>query len=88
LVKICILIASEKLSSFIGKLEIWTRRVENGNFANFPMLDSIVLENEKDTIIPDITIHLKRLGESFNGYFSTGNITKTQRWILGPFLYN
>ena len=32
-------------------------------------------------------MHLKLLSESFNGYFSTGNITKTQRWILNPFLY-
>ena len=37
----------------------------------------------KNTVLPD-----KLLSESFNGYFSTGNITKTQRWILNPFLYN
>ena len=71
-----IIMASEKLSSFIGKLEIWIRRVE------------IVVENEKNTIIPDIAIHLKQLSESFNGYFSTGNIPKNERWILDLFLYN
>ena len=56
-----IIICSEKLSSFIAKLEIWIRRVEKGKFANFPLLDSVIAEIEKNTIIPDIVIDLRRL---------------------------
>ena len=76
-----IITISEKLFSFIEKLKIWKCRVENGNFGNFSSLDSIILENEKRTIIPEITMHLQQLSESFHGYFTTGYINKDQRWI-------
>ena len=35
---------SEKLKSFIGKLPLWSHRLQNGNQANFPFLDEIVVE--------------------------------------------
>lgn len=44
------------------------------------LLDSIVLGNVKNIIILDVAIRLKRSGESYNRYFSIGNITvKTQK---------
>lgn len=52
-----IIIACEK-SSYIDKIKIWKFLVENGIFVNFPLLDSIVLKNEKFTIIIKITVHL------------------------------
>ena len=36
--------ASEKLKSFIGKLPLWSRRLQGGNLANFPFLHEIVVE--------------------------------------------
>ena len=53
-----IITATEKLSAFFEKLKIWICRVENGTFANFPLLDEIILENEKITILTEIVIHL------------------------------
>lgn len=83
-----IITASEKLSAFTEKLIIWKRRIESSNFANFPFLDEIILENEKITLILPITTHLQQLSESFQGYFSAGNIDKAQRWIINPFRFD
>ena len=43
-----IMTANQKLSAFIHKLPVWKRRVENCNFANFPNLDSIFVDNQED----------------------------------------
>ena len=77
--------ARETLSAFLEKLKIWNRRVENSNFANFSSLEGIILENEKNSISPDIVMHLEKLSESFDAYFSAGDITEVQRWIIDPF---
>ena len=83
-----IITAREKLSAFTEKLTIWISRVQNGNFANFPLLDDIVLENEKIKISSEVVKYLKRLSKSFHEDFSTGDIEKVQRWILDPFIFN
>ena len=75
-----IIASIEKLTTFLEKLKIWKRRVENGNFANFS------LENEKNSILPDIAMHFEKLSESFDAYFSAGDFTEVQRWI-NPFLH-
>ena len=37
--------ASEKLKFFIGKLPLWSRRLQGGNLANFPFVDEIVVKS-------------------------------------------
>ena len=34
--------AEEKMSVFQRKLKLWQQRLENNNFANFPLLDKVV----------------------------------------------
>ncbi|GBP87338.1 Protein ZBED8 [Eumeta japonica] len=41
--------ASERLKGFLGKLPLWKRRVESGNFANFPMLEELIMQKHKVT---------------------------------------
>ena len=36
--------ASEKLKFFIGKLSLWSCRLQGGNLANFPFLDEIIVK--------------------------------------------
>ena len=38
--------ATEKLKAFLAKLPLWKRRMEAGNYANFPMLEDLFLTNE------------------------------------------
>ena len=61
--------------------------MEIGNFANFSSLDGIIGENEKNSISPDIAMHLEKLSESFHAYLSAGDITEVQRWIIDNFFF-
>lgn len=75
--------AREKLTAFIRKLPIWINRVDKRNFANFPLLEEVLVsDDEKNTIAIDIKNHLEKLSESFDGYFSTGDIGISEKWIL------
>ena len=38
--------AEEHLKAFQKKIELWKRRTENDNFANFPLLDDCISEIE------------------------------------------
>ncbi|KAG6925045.1 zinc finger BED-type containing 8 [Chelydra serpentina] len=81
--------AREKLSAFIRKLPVWIKRVEKRNFTNFPLLEeTVVSENEGMTITTEVTKHLQQLSDSFQGYFSTGDLDVAKKWILDPFLFN
>ena len=33
-------------------------------------------------------MHLEKLSESFDAYFSAGDITEVQRWIIDPFFFD
>ena len=38
--------------------------------------------------MPEILMHLRQLSKSFHVYIFTENISKIQRWILSPFLFD
>ncbi|CAM5083191.1 unnamed protein product [Eretmochelys imbricata] len=79
----------EKLSAFIRKLPVWIKHVEKRNFTNFPFLEeTIVSENEGMTIATEVTKHLQQLSDSFQEYFSTGDLDVAKKWILDPLLFN
>ena len=69
--------ASEKLKCFIGKLPLWSRRLQNGNLANFPFLDEIVVEDGvslQGNVQLEIVAHMKSLSAFFDNYFSPGEL--------------
>ena len=84
-----IMTASEKLSAFIHKLPVWKRRVENFNFANFPNLDNIFVDNQENIqLVDQICTHLGGLMTSFDGYFPNEALNVRDGWIRDPFLFN
>ena len=84
---------SEKLTAFIHKLPVWKRRVEKCNFANFPTLEGIIVdedEQEDMSHVDQICTHLDGLMTSFDDYSSYGdlNVASGGGWIRDPFLFN
>ena len=68
----------DKIRTFIAKLGLWHRRVQQGNAASFPTLD-IALENSKAKLDGELKIevesHLQILKEEFDCYFpDLGNV--------------
>ena len=64
--------AKGKVVAFTRKLQIWSRRVESGNLANFPILDNILIGDDKTLpvgILQEIKDHLEVLRTNFEGYF-------------------
>jgi len=81
--------AKEKLTAFSRKLSIWINRVDKINYANFPLLEEVLVsDDERNNITTEIKDHLQKLSESFEGYFATGDIDISEKWILDPFIYN
>ena len=84
---ISVIHACEKLSAFKEKLQLWIRRVKQGNFVNFPSLQEILKESA--TLHPDlvstIAEHLQILSTAFDGYFSCGELQTCDYWIRHPF---
>ena len=84
-----IMTASQKLSAFIHKLPVWKRRIENCNFANFPNLDSIFVNNQEDLpLVYQICTHLEGLMALFDGYFPNGDLSVRDGWICDRLLFN
>lgn len=46
--------AREKLSALTKKLPMWIRRIESGNFANFPSLDEAASAEEELPIVNEV----------------------------------
>ena len=72
--------AEEKICAFQRKLELWWQRLENDNFANFPLLDEIASSssiamndkedhNELQRLKLEFVEHLQKLQLSFKNYF-------------------
>ncbi|GBP10373.1 Protein ZBED8 [Eumeta japonica] len=84
--------ASERLKGFLGKLPLWKRRVESGNFANFPMLEELIMQKTQSDghttskkVQKEVSKHLETLQTSFEGYFSPESLEK-ETWVRSPFL--
>ncbi|KAI6647011.1 hypothetical protein LOD99_9010 [Oopsacas minuta] len=73
--------AAEKLQALLGKLGLWKRRLEVGNYANFSMLEEVLLHDGVERNKPfsaslqnEMCKHLDTLQNSFTGYFSSGDL--------------
>lgn len=87
--------AEENLKAFQKKLPLWKRRIENKNFANFPLLDNCVSKIEDVCGIGDISVpmeleqaiatHLDELAKSLDGYFPTRE--SYPAWVRQPFTF-
>ena len=89
---VTIMDAAEKLKAFLFKLSLWTCRLEVGNYANFPLLEDLILKDEtrKESDISvsrrkEFCSHLDTLQTFFEGYFNLGSL-KDEAWIRNPFL--
>ena len=88
--------AEENLRSFQKKLQLWKRRTENDNFANFPLLDDCVSKIEDVSAKGDISVpralkqafamHLDELAKSLDGYFPTR--ISYPAWVRQPFAFS
>lgn len=81
--------AKEKLTAFTRKLDLWKRRMEVGNFANFPALDVLAVEgNYTEFDVAAMVTHLGQLSASFDGYFPENQNSEFEEWIFNPFVSN
>ncbi|XP_044151372.1 protein ZBED8-like [Bufo gargarizans] len=88
--------AEENLKAFQKKLPLWKRRIENDNFANFPLLDDCVSKIEDVSGIGDISVptelkqaiatHLDELATSLDGYFPTRE--SYPAWVRQPLTFS
>ena len=89
---VTIMDAAEKLNAFLLKLSLWECRLEVCNYANFPMLEDLILKDEtqkqSDIFISmrkEFCLHLDTLQTSFKGYFNLDSFGG-EAWIRNPFL--
>jgi len=89
---VTIMDAAENLQALLAKLPLWKRRLEADNYANFPMLEEVLLQDgvERDKALSislqaEMCRHLETLQNSFEGYFCSDDL-KVQTWIRNPFL--
>ncbi|XP_042227387.1 protein ZBED8-like [Homarus americanus] len=68
--------AAERLQAFLAKLPLWKRRLEADNYANFPMLEEVLLQDgiESDKALSislqaEFCRHLDTLQNYFKGFF-------------------
>ena len=80
----------DEMRTFIAKLGLWHRRVQQGNAASFPTLD-IELENSKAKLEGELKVevefHLQILKEEYDCYFpDLGNVELTEwKMTRNPF---
>ena len=84
--------ARQAVTTFLGKLRLWMRRVDKGVIAQFPTLDQFVEENTHyDGVLPqsikvEIRDHLRGLQTSLKKYFpESDQETASFQWIIDPF---
>lgn len=78
-------VAQEKVQALRQKLALWQRRIEVGNLANFPLLDTELQQKEvglPQELRDQIEHHLRELDETFKSYFGD----KQHDWtVVDPF---
>ena len=89
---VTIMDSAEKLKAFLLKLSLWKHRLQAGNYANFPMLEDLILKDETKkeceifiSMKKEFCSHLDTLQTSFQGYFNLDSL-KSEAWIRNPFL--
>ena len=78
------------------KMKLWQQRLENHNFANFPLLDEVISNgsaindevsfNELQELLPVFTEHLEKLQRSFENCFPER--MQYPAWVRQPFSYD
>ncbi|KAF2356531.1 Ribonuclease H-like domain [Trinorchestia longiramus] len=84
--------AGEKLKSFLEKLPLWMKRVQNNNVANVARLEEILSYQRIERDVPtalkdDILIYLRTLQTSFDNYFGS-EVLQQNVWVRNPFTGN
>ena len=89
---VTIMDSAEKLKAFLLKLSLWKRRLQAGTYANFPMLEDLILKDETKkeceifiSMKKEFCSHLDTLQTFFQGYFNLDSL-KSEAWIRNPFL--
>ena len=81
-----VIAACKKRKAFQLKLSLWSSRIAKDNLANFLFLDRIAQNCLLQNVKHDIIAYLTTLCNSFDGYFSAGELHAAQQWIINPFL--
>jgi hypothetical protein len=83
-----IIIVTEKVKAFVGKLGLWVRKLEAESLEIFSQLKDFVEENsveKSDTgIVQCIKDHLVNLQSRFPKYFPEA-VSDKYKWIMDPF---
>ena len=83
----------DTIHAFMAKLGLWHRRVQNGNAASFPNLDT-ALEKKQTGLAgelkTDVEAHLRLLKQEFECYFPDLGDTELPEWKMtrNPFRLN
>lgn len=82
-----ILIAQDKVASFVRKLELYQRRVQAGDVSMFTQLSEQLVNIEKDKITFENSVvqHLSAVIDSVKHYFPDMDNRHSNSWILRPF---
>ena len=83
-----VITACEKLKAFKLKLSLWSSRIAKDKLANLLSFNRIAKYCLLQNVKHDIIAHLMMLGNSFNGYFSDGELNAAQQWIINPFIFD
>uniref|UniRef100_A0A3Q4HQ00 Zinc finger BED domain-containing protein 5-like n=1 Tax=Neolamprologus brichardi TaxID=32507 RepID=A0A3Q4HQ00_NEOBR len=76
---------TDKVTSFVRKLEMWKQRVKDGNVDSFENLKSFIEDNKlQNTVIPCMKEHMSALQKHFQRYFLVQD-SKEYDWIRDPF---
>ena len=79
------------LRAFRQKPLMWSRRIKQKNFASFSLLYKVVPESSnldlEENVKAEVSQHLEALRESFDGYFSPGDLEEPETWIVNPFAF-
>ena len=86
-----IVTACDLLRAFRQNLLLGSRRIKQKNFANFLLLNKVIPEYSnldlEENVKAEVSQHLKALRESFDGYFSLGDLEEPETWIVNPFAF-
>ncbi|XP_067133148.1 zinc finger BED domain-containing protein 5-like [Centruroides vittatus] len=89
-----ILLVTDKVHTFIKKLDIWIIRLQSKNLDTFPLTSDYIEKNlnEQDTIIHNsldcMKMHLRELKTQLTAYFPEDKNDFSKRWVLNPFSEN
>ncbi|XP_063323043.1 zinc finger BED domain-containing protein 5 [Pelmatolapia mariae] len=76
---------TDKVTSFVRKLEMWKQRVKDGNVDSFENLKSFIEDNKlQNTVIPCMKEHMSALQKHFQRYFLVQD-SKEYDWIRDLF---